>query len=522
MQKEDSRFAAINEYITNQIYRKLGVSVPQASLVVDETTNEIYHASEWIDEIKTLEQAFGSVKDVPQDVAKQVMDNHVADLIVGNTDVTGLELGNLGILNDGRVVRIDVGSTAKFKAGGVHRSLSEGTPDLVRPEYVFKPTVGGSGEVLKNLAIKAYPELKSVGTMSEIPTFLSQYSEMRAMLGDVDTFITNTIDSIQDDVLKAGLFRSDELRKEFVDDLARILKSRLTSLDTIAVRLKEEAAALADIQKSGQPLKIKGKKFKASTTNIARRLAEAASRDELRLPGFDEALKKMENKEFLTPDEEAALGRGLANFLFQRSAMQDMIGFFKTAHIKGMEIAAREQLYNPYKGALERTVNHPFLGPYPTSYMYGKILPAFVNALFKYAPFTSEYAPFVGYRRFDLIADHVAAALETNPELQEYVNSRPPLIMFLNGLLPGWPTDIGVSLPYWLREGIMRPVAEGNLESIPGELTRGVSTQIERTFGPLQSVKATANALSDIQNFLTGDPKRSVIDEVSDFLAPRE
>lgn len=522
MDNHDSRFAAINEYIANQIYRKLGVSVPQSSLVVDGATKEIYHASEWIGGIKTFEEAFGSVEKIPQDVAKQVMDNYVADLIVGNTDVTGLELGNLGIFDDGRVVRIDVGSTAKFKAGGVYRSTSEGTPDLVRPEYVFKPAVGGSGEKLRDLAIRAYPELEKLGSMSEIPTFLSQYSEMRAMMGDVDAFIASTIDSIQADVLKSDLFTSDELRAEFVTDLARILKNRLTSLDTIALKLKEEAAAIADIQKSGQPIKIKGKKFKASTTNIARRLGEAATRDELRLPGFDEALKKMENKEFLTPDEEVALGRGLANFLFQRSATQDMVGFFKAAHVKGMEIAAREQLYNPYKGALERTLNHPFLGPYPTSYMYGKILPAFINALFKYAPFTSEYAPFVGYRRFDLIADHVATALETSPELQDYVNSRPPLIMFLNGLLPGWPTDIGVSLPYWLREGVMRPVAENKLESIPGALTRGVTTQIERSVGPLQSIKATTNAISDIQNFLTGDPSRSVIDEVSDFLAPRE
>jgi len=526
MEKSDSRFAAINEYIANQLYRKMGVSVPQSSLVVDAEAREIYHASDWIDNIKTFRQAFESkmakTNRLPQDVAKQVMDNHVADLIIGNTDVAGLELDNLGILGDGRVVRIDVGSTAKFKAGGVHRTLSEGTPDLVRPEYIFRPEVGGSGEQLRDIAIRAYPELAKLGSMSEIPTFLSQYSEMRAMLGDVDTFVSNLIDSVEPEVLKAKLFRADELRAEFTEDLTNILKARLASLDTIAVKLKEEAAAIADLQRSGEPLKIKGKKFKASTTNIARRLAEAATREELRLPGLDEALKKMENKEFLAPDEEAALGRGLANFLFQRSAMQDMVGFFKAAHVKGMQIAAQEQLYNPYKGALERTLNHPFLGPYPTSYMYGKILPAFINALFKYAPFTSEYAPFLGYRRFDLIADHVATALETSPELQEYVNSRPPLIMFLNGLLPGWPTDIGVSLPYWLREGVMRPVAENKLESIPGALVRGITTQIERTVGPLQSIRATTNALGDIQTFLTGDPQKSVIDEVSDFLAPRE
>ena len=522
MDYEDQRFAAINEYISNQLYRKMGVSVPQSSLVVLPDSKEIYHASEWVGGIKTLREAYGTYDKVPQEVAKQIMDNHVADLIVGNTDVVGLSLDNVGVLDDGRVVRIDVGSTAKFKAGGVHRGLSEGTPDLVRPEYVFGPNVGGSGKQLRDIAIRAYPDLASVGSMTEIPTFLSQYSEMRAMLGNTDEFIADTLKGVEAEVLKAKLFSPQELAREFGGELPRIIKSRLASLDVIATKLREEAAALADLQRSAKPIKIKGKKFKASTMNISRRLAEAATRDELRLPALDEALKKMENKQLLTPEEEMALGKGLANFLFQRAAMQDMIGFFKTAHIKGMEIAAREQLYNPYKGSLERTLNHPVLGPYPTSYMYGKILPAFINALFKYAPFTSEYAPFVGYRRFDLIADHVATALETSPELQEYVNSRPPLIMFLNGLLPGWPTDIGVSLPYWMREGIMRPVAEGKLESIPGELTRGITTQIERTVGPLQTIRATTSAISDIQNFLTGDPERSVIDEVSDFLTPRE
>ena len=519
---DDQRFAAINEYINNQLYRRMGVSVPQSSLVVLPDTSEIYHASEWVGGVRTFRQAYGSYDKVPQEVAKQVMDNHVADLIVGNTDVVGLSLDNIGILDDGRVVRIDVGSTAKFKAGGVHRGLSEGTPDLVRPEYVFKPSVGGSGAQLRQIAIRAYPELEAVGTMTELPTFLSQYSEMRAMLGDTDQLIADTLKGVEAEVLKAKLFTSAELSREFGKELPRIIKSRLASMDLIATKLKEEAAALLDLQSSSKPISIKGKKFKASTTNISRRLAEAATREELRLPALDEALKKMDNKQVLTPDEEAALGKGLATFLFQRSAMQDMIGFFKTAHIKGMEIAAREQLYNASKGALERTFNHPILGPYPTSYMYGKILPAFINALFKYAPFTSEYAPFVGYRRLDLIADHVASALETSPELQEYVNSRPPLIMYLNGLLPGWPTDIGVSLPYWLREGVLRPVAEGKLESIPGELTRGVTTQFERTIGPLQTIKATTSALSDIQTFLTGDERTSVIDEVSDFLTPRE
>ena len=177
-------------------------------------------------------------------------------------------------------------------------------------------------------------------------------------------------------------------------------------------------------------------------------------------------------------------------------------------------------MYNPNKSALERTLNHPFTGFYPTSYTYGKILPVFANALFKYSPFSGEYAPFVGARRLNIIAEHIAAALEDNPDLQEVVMKRTPLINYLNSLVPGVPSDIGAGLPYWFRNGILRPAVEGNFEDIPGKFAESVLTTGERIVGPLNYARTVQSSITQIQTMLTGDSQTSVLEEISDFLIP--
>jgi hypothetical protein len=69
-----------------------------------------------------------------------------------------------------------------------------------------------------------------------------------------------------------------------------------------------------------------------------------------------------------------------------------------------------------------------------------------------------------------------------------------------------------------MREGIMRPIAEGNFESIPGKLADATKTQIERQFGAPQTLNRSLQAVSEIQNFLTGDPNTSVLDDISEYL----
>jgi hypothetical protein len=173
-----------------------------------------------------------------------------------------------------------------------------------------------------------------------------------------------------------------------------------------------------------------------------------------------------------------------------------------------------------YKSPVERTLNHPYLGVYPISYMWGKILPAFFNAMFKYAPFEGGFAPFLGAFQTSKISDYIAASLEDSPQLQQYVASRPPLLFFLNGLLPGFPTDVSVSLPYWFRNGIMRPIAKGDFEQIPGALASSVFETAKRSQGWAAGPELAVKAISDIQNFLTGSPTTSVLDNIGDFLSP--
>jgi hypothetical protein len=95
------------------------------------------------------------------------------------------------------------------------------------------------------------------------------------------------------------------------------------------------------------------------------------------------------------------------------------------------------------------------------------------------------------------------------------------LINYLNSLLPGIPTDVGASLPYWARNGILRPAYQGKFEEIPGKLVDSAITQGGRMLGgPINFATTVQSSVTQIQSFLTGDPNTSVLEEISDFLIP--
>jgi hypothetical protein len=82
------------------------------------------------------------------------------------------------------------------------------------------------------------------------------------------------------------------------------------------------------------------------------------------------------------------------------------------------------------------------------------------------------------------------------------------------------PSDIGAGLPYWFRNGILRPAVEGNFEDIPGKFAESVLTTGERIVGPLNYARTVQSSITQIQTMLTGDSQTSVLEEISDFLIP--
>jgi hypothetical protein len=518
-----SAMAAFNEYLAAEMYRKMGVMVPEVSLSI--RNGDLYVVSAWQEGIKE----FGNIglNKVPAETAQQFLDNHIADVILNNWDAVGPDGMNAGILPNGDVVRIDVGGAGRYRAGGQFKSAANA--ELVDLGFWYSPQGTQKGRPAwgyRQILDRGYPELEAEASTLEIPTMIQQFDDIMKSLGTASDSVAESVSKIADDLISNKIISPEEIKKES-EAFASLIQKRIDQLSVNIEKLRKERLLMAQAEEAAKtgaaistPLpKLKIAKREPWLDLIIGRLAGQMNNG-YRLPGLEEALQTLERGETLSRAQSKALGRGLAQYLYERKAVTDFVDFSRAAHARSAEVAAKEQLYNPSKSALERTLNHPFTGFYPTSYMYGKILPVFGNALFKYAPFTGEYAPFVGFRRLNIFADHIAAALEQNPELQKVVMTRTPLINYLNSLLPGVPTDVGAGLPYWVRNGILRPVAEGKLEDIPGRVTESVLTTGERLIGPLNYARTMQSSVTQIQSYLTGDPSKSVLDEISDFLIP--
>lgn len=516
--------AALNEFLTAELYRKMGVTVPDVSLSVH--NGQLYVVSTWQEGI--VELGKNGFKAVDQDVAKQFLDNHVADVLLNNWDAVGPDGMNAGILPDGTVVRIDVGGSGRFRAGGGFKPLKQSeivdlsawwNPDVLRGNT--RPAAG-----YRKIIDRAYPELAKEQSTLDIPSFIEQYDDMLKELGSVQETLAEAVSKIADDLTATTVIDRDFIARE-AKAYADLIEKRIAQLDVTVDKLRKERIMLAESAaqaatggKVSKALpKLKVRKVDPWTDVIIGRLAGQMN-DGYRLPGLEDAMLRLERGELLDRLDAQALGRGLAQYLYERKAVTDFVDWGRSAHARAMEVASKEQLYNPNKSAAERTLNHPFLGFYPTSYTYGKILPVFANALFKYSPFTGEYAPFLGFSRLNIVAEHIAAALEDNPELQEIVMTRTPLINYLNSLVPGVPSDVGAGLPYWFRNGVLRPVAEGNFEDIPGKVLDSAIISGERIFGPVNFARTMQSSISQISSYLTGDPQTSVLEEISDFLIP--
>lgn len=111
----------------------------------------------------------------------------------------------------------------------------------------------------------------------------------------------------------------------------------------------------------------------------------------------------------------------------------------------------RINYFNPDRGWLERTMNHQFLGLYPLSYMFGKVLPETFRFLF-WKPF-GAVAPGAGYQAYSKFMEYLGQN-GFLPDFEEKGTERPDYLFFLSQLIPGTPEDITVGLPGWLRRGM--------------------------------------------------------------------
>jgi hypothetical protein len=123
---------------------------------------------------------------------------------------------------------------------------------------------------------------------------------------------------------------------------------------------------------------------------------------------------------------------------------------------------------------------------YPASYMWGQVLPQMIRFLV-HKPF-GVAAPLAGLQMAKHTMFYAQLMIQTNPDLQQFVQDHPQSVRMLSLLLPGTPWDIPVNAPAWARhlaedDAQNKLRAEAGLKPQPTDYGKVVSDTVNYAFG---------------------------------------
>jgi SPP1 gp7 family putative phage head morphogenesis protein len=131
-----------SEHLADEAYRTLGADVPRARLIKGPDGNPM-KVAEYIDGQtlgKFLKKA--SAKDRAA-IRRQVQGNFVADALLGNWDVVGLNQDKF-VVADGKAYRVDNGGALGFRAQGATKKLDFDPNDILTMRDPYKSTTASA------------------------------------------------------------------------------------------------------------------------------------------------------------------------------------------------------------------------------------------------------------------------------------------------------------------------------------------------------------------------------------------
>ena len=135
-------------------------------------------------------------------------------------------------------------------------------------------------------------------------------------------------------------------------------------------------------------------------------------------------------------------------------------GVFQDAMIRGTRTADRYQYFSSYRSWFERSINHPFLGIYPYSYMTQKAIPWMLRAMFM-PKIAGHIRPGFGIVNYERLQEFLTVDANTDRSFMTTLAELRPAWYALNIIIPATPQNMGFALPSYVRQGILRPAAEG-------------------------------------------------------------
>jgi hypothetical protein len=193
-----------------------------------------------------------------------------------------------------------------------------------------------------------------------------------------------------------------------------------------------------------------------------------------------------------------------------------VVGAYEVAILRGSRRADKAQYFASQRTWLERSLNHPFLGIYPYSYMTQKAIPMMMRLMFLTpVKFRGKafVAPGAGYNMYQDFLEYANNRANSDETLLDQILQQDAVLYVFSTLLPATPDNMGFSAPSWLRRGFIQPALRGQaltpgqiaptLTEAVAQLGRGTVLGQGRTMlEGIQAVEDTAKTNQGISDFI--------------------
>lgn len=177
-------------------------------------------------------------------------------------------------------------------------------------------------------------------------------------------------------------------------------------------------------------------------------------------------------------------------------------GIWRTELIKGTRRADTLQYFATQRSWFERSLNHPYLGIYPYSYMTRKAIPAMMRLLFLTPGPGGRVLPLVGLNSWGDIVEWADNRSNTDSSFLDALALDDAFLYILQTFSPVTPDSMGfATLPTYLKRTLAQPAYRGKDIGV-GDFARGILTgageqvlrgtalgQIPLTFEAIQSLE---------------------------------
>jgi hypothetical protein len=206
------------------------------------------------------------------------------------------------------------------------------------------------------------------------------------------------------------------------------------------------------------------------------------------------------------------------------------IAAYETALLRASREADKAQYFASHRTWLERSLNHPFLGVYPYSYMVQKAVPSLLRYMFLTPLGKGRIAPGLGFQKFDQVLEWMEHQSNTDADVIKDILKDDAVLYVFSSIFPVTPDAMGFSLPTWLRRGIIQPGLRGTALT-PGEFAPTISEvgstvvrgtvlgQARTLIEGIQGVDDSINANESIGGFIQ-EQAQSIQEQISGLRNP--